>query len=182
MPSLSRVLRVVFGALLLAAVGVLEVSAHANLVRSDPPAGAVLEKAPQAVVLEFSEDLDAHFSKVKLVDAASNVVAEGPGAVDPAAPRLLRLELPSLAQGSYSAVWQARSAMDGHITDGSVGFSVGTASPNVSLLPPPGSPLPAQTFPPAGDLLFHWAGYLAGCLPGSRQLVLWPVRLAAGLP
>jgi copper transport protein len=159
------VLRILLGVLFLAAAGApLTVSAHANLVRSDPPAGAVLPKAPQVVVLEFSEDLDAHFSKVKLVDASSQVVVEGPGAVDPAAPRVLHLDLPPLQQGSYSAIWQARSAMDGHVTEGSVGFSVGAASPNVSLLPPPGTPLPAQAFPPAGDMLIHWAGYLVACL------------------
>jgi copper transport protein len=135
--------------------------AHANLVRSDPVAGAVLAQAPTMITLEFSEDLDLRFSNVHLTDGSAQVVVNGPGTTDPAAPRLLRLPLPSLSNGVYSAVWQARSAADGHLTTGSVGFSVGAAAPRASLLPPPGTPEPATALPPLADTVVRWLSFLA---------------------
>ena len=103
--------------------------AHANLIRSEPTAGAVLPQSPARVLLEFSENLDLNTSSVELTDAKSQVVVKGPGQTDPASPRLLTLPLPALPDGVYSAVWQARSAADGHFTKGSVSFSVGVSAP-----------------------------------------------------
>ncbi len=138
--------------------------AHANLVRSDPAAGAVLAQAPASVMLEFSEDLDLKTSSVQLVDGKSQVVVKGPGTTDPASPRMLTLPLPSLPDGIYSAVWLARSAADGHVTQGSVGFSVGASAPRASLLPPVGTPEPGTTLPPAVDTVLRWLGFVASAL------------------
>lgn len=138
-----------------------QVLAHANLVRSVPAAGATLAQQPAAVALEFSEDLDPNFSTVALFDANGQVVVEGPGTIDPAAPRILRLALTSLPEGGYSAVWRVRSAVDGHVTTGSVGFSFGAASLPAMLLPPPGTPEPATALPTPGDTLTRWWNYLA---------------------
>ncbi len=46
-----------------------DVLAHANLVRSDPEAGAVLPSSPATATLVFSEALDPDFSKARLADA-----------------------------------------------------------------------------------------------------------------
>ncbi len=135
--------------------------AHAILVRSDPEAGAVLVTAPQAIRLEFSEDLDIHFSKARLVDSNSRIITQGPGTIDAAAPRVLTLAIPALPNGSYSIIWQARSAVDGHVTDGSVGFSVGNSTARVSLLPPPGAPNPATALPSPLETILRWLSYLA---------------------
>ncbi|MEP7198877.1 MAG: copper resistance protein CopC, partial [Chloroflexota bacterium] len=43
-------------------LGVTQVSAHASLVRADPPPNSVLSQSPSAVTLWFDEDLDAQFS------------------------------------------------------------------------------------------------------------------------
>ena len=88
--------------------------AHASLVRSVPPAGALLEAAPQAVVLEFSEALDPAFSTVQLFSGNNQVVNAGPGVIDPAALAVLRLALDDLSKDSYTAVWKVRSTVDGH--------------------------------------------------------------------
>jgi copper transport protein len=135
--------------------------AHANLVRSEPVAGAVLSQAPARVLLEFSENLDLNTSSVELTDVKSQVVVKGPGETDPASPRMLMLPLPALPDGVYSAVWQARSAADGHFTQGSVSFSVGVSAPRASFLPRPGAPEPGTTLPPVADTVLRWLGFLA---------------------
>src|SRR6266508_6946952 len=58
--------------------------AHANLLRSDPAAGALLDRSPPSIRLEFSEELDAAFSQAQLFDSQNRLVEPGPGAVDPA--------------------------------------------------------------------------------------------------
>jgi copper transport protein len=177
---------VIAGIVLLLLFGpVITVRAHAELVRSDPAAGAVLPTPPQAVVLEFSEDLDPGFSSARLLDGNGDTIVAGPGELDPNLPRTLKLALPPLADGVYSVQWKARSAEDGHVTLGSVGFSVGAASPRASLLPPVGAPDPATTLPSPLDMLLRWTGYLALALvEGSLAfgMLVWRSAMRAGAP
>src|SRR4029450_10957594 len=103
-------------------------SAHATLVSSDPPAGAVLTNSPQQITLQFSEDLDPTFTQVELWDASGDVIVQGPGEIPPGQTRTLILTTGTLPNGTYSAVWRARSLIDGHVTTGNVGFSIGEGS------------------------------------------------------
>jgi copper transport protein len=151
------------------------VQAHANLVGSDPETGAVLAQAPQTVMLEFSEALDPDFSKARLADADLAVLVEGPGRIDPNENRVLRLDLPVLPNGAYNVIWQARSAVDGHITSGVVTFSIGEAASNVSLLPPPGAPDPTTARPPLFDTLIRWLSYFAAAIMAGSLLFGWLV-------
>jgi methionine-rich copper-binding protein CopC len=128
------------------------VSAHANLVRSTPAAGALLDAAPKELVLEFSEELDAGFSRVQLYNSKNQVINPGPGVVDPSAPTIMRLTLGELPKDSYTALWRSRSAADGHVTEGSVPFGVGVAATATSLIPALGAPDPATEAPPPGAL------------------------------
>ena len=140
------------------------VKAHASLVRSIPEAGSVLLQPPAEIVLEFSEGLDPETTKVELHDVNGQVTVPGPGVIEPSTPRVLRLKLGTLPDGVYSAVWRARSAVDGHTTNGSVGFSIGETSPPASLLPPPGTPDPATAFPSNAESLARWLGYLSAAV------------------
>ena len=78
-------------------------SAHANLVRSDPPDGSVLAHAPSVARLWFSEEISPEFSSARVVDhtgaaiTGSRVQAGGD-------PRQLTVELPSLGAGTYGLV------------------------------------------------------------------------------
>lgn len=150
--------------LLLAAVLALllirSAEAHASLVRSIPTAGALLETAPNELVLEFSEELDPSFSTVQLINGTNQVVDAGPGVIDPAAPRVLRLALGELPKDSYIVVWKVRSAVDAHITRGSVPFGVGVAVTTTSLIPPPGAPDPARALPAPLDTVARWLNLL----------------------
>jgi copper transport protein len=142
----------------------LPVRAHANLARSDPPTGAVLARAPRSVTLEFTEDLDERLSGARLVDADFQDIPTGPGVIDPAAPRELSLPLPALPNGAYTILWQVRSAVDGHVTNGSVAFSVGMATSPASPLPPAGARGPASAPPAPVEALLRWTSYLAASL------------------
>jgi copper transport protein len=138
--------------------------AHANLIRSVPEAGAVLAQSPTEIVLEFSETLDPAVARVELLDSSGQVVIPGPGVVDTAEPSVLRLQVGALPDGTYSAVWRVRSAVDGHVTSSSVGFSIGEASPLASLLPPPGTPDPATRFPSTPETIARWFAYLSAAV------------------
>ncbi len=154
-------------ALLLALLPLATVFAHANLVSSDPVDGAALATAPTLITLQFSEDLDPSFSTVDLLNSQGQVIVPGPGTITPASPRTMTLALPPLPDGVYSAAWKTRSAEDGHVTNGAVSFSVGSKTPPVSLLPPPGAPEPATSLPPALDSLLRWLSYLAAAVCGG---------------
>ncbi|KAB8144938.1 hypothetical protein F8S13_03655 [Chloroflexia bacterium SDU3-3] len=135
--------------------------AHAGLVRSTPAVGSTLDQAPAEIVLEFSEQLDADFSRVQLFDSSNALLDAGPGSIDPADPHTLRLALGTLPKGTYTALWRARSAVDGHVTEGSVPFGVGVAVAQAALIPPPGAVEPATAAPPLGSAATRWMGLLA---------------------
>jgi len=164
-----------FTTLALALYNVGSLQAHAALVRAQPAAGSVLAESPPAVVLDFSEELDARATAVELLDGQSQLVVDGPGVIDPADSRRWQLTLPPLAEGTYSAVWQARSAVDGHVTRGTVAFSVGTNALPPSLLSPPGTPEPATAWPQAADSLLRWLNYLGATMAAGSLLFGWLV-------
>src|SRR3954452_10868917 len=119
-----RVISIMVAALLLLLLA-RTAEAHADLVRSTPAAGALLDAAPKELVLEFSEGLDPAFSRVQLYNSKNQVINSGPGTIDPAAPTIIHLTLGELPKDSYTALWRSRSAADGHVTEGSVPFGVG---------------------------------------------------------
>lgn len=160
-----KVARALLGVLMLVLLALpAPVYAHAQLVRSDPPAGAVLAQAPRAIVLEYTEALDPASTRVVLLDADGQVVAPGPGEIAADAPELLRLSLGSLPDGAYNAVWQARSAIDGHVTNGTLSFAVGAGARPASLLPAPGTPGPARETPPLEHVLLRWLNFAFAAL------------------
>lgn len=143
-------------------------SAHAQLQRSSPPFGAVLTSAPSEVEMEFTETIDPSFSTIQLVDSKNVVIVKGPAVMVPGNLYAMRLPLPPLPDGIYSAVWKARSTQDGHVTNGSVSFSVGKTSQLATILPPVGSDTPATALPPLLDTFLRWLTFMgAGALAGS---------------
>src|SRR4051812_4597957 len=52
--------------------------AHANLVRSDPPANAGLDTAPTRITLWFSESPDPRFSEIHVLDASGRQMDSSP--------------------------------------------------------------------------------------------------------
>ena len=106
-------------------------SAHASLVSSDPAQGAVLDVAPEAVTLTFSESVAA-------VPASTKVTGTDGSAVDSSvsasgADLTVTIDGP-VANGTLVVLWRVVSA-DGHPVSGSLSFSVGSES-DVALPPP----------------------------------------------
>lgn len=106
-------------------------AAHAAVKHSLPAAGAVLDQAPKQIELAFNERVEQAFSSIGLHEGSTTQPGKQPGKqlstgkayVDPADPRLLKLELPALASGAYSVRWVAVGP-DGHRRTGEFGFSV----------------------------------------------------------
>ncbi|HEY8475232.1 MAG TPA: copper resistance CopC family protein, partial [Chloroflexota bacterium] len=70
--------------------------AHANLVQSDPPAGAVLPEAPRRVTLFFSEEVEPGFSSIVVYDHQRRQVDLGDAGLAPGDARTMAVSLPPL--------------------------------------------------------------------------------------
>lgn len=179
-PALPALLAVLgLAAVLLRAV---PAAAHANLVRSDPAAGAVLTTAPALVQLWFSEEPDPHFSDVQVIDATGRRVDRADMHTAPSDPLSLIAGVASpLPDGLYTIVWKTVSAVDGHVVNGSVPFYVGQPPAGVSV-PAAAQSGPASSggLPGPGTVLDRWLGLLSGVLLAGG-FALWPLVLLPAL-
>src|SRR5215472_1985796 len=103
-------------------------SAHADLVRSDPPDGSVLAHAPGVARLWFSETISPKFSSARVVDHTGATIAGSRVQAGSGDPAQLTVELPNLGTGTYGLVWRVLAEDDGHTTRGVVVFTVGGAA------------------------------------------------------
>ncbi len=97
--------------------------AHAFLDHAAPAVGSTVRTAPSAVKVWFTQELEAAFSTIKVIDAKGNVVASSDKAVDASDRTLLRLAVPALAPGKYRVVWRVLS-VDSHVTEGDFTFDI----------------------------------------------------------
>jgi copper resistance protein C len=118
MTSLSRLL--VAAALLASAA---EASAHAFLDHATPAVGSALRGSPDAVNLWFTQELEAAFSTVKVVDRDGKQVDNGDKTVAGTDRAQLRVSLPPLPPGTYRVRWRVLS-IDTHVTEGDFTFEV----------------------------------------------------------
>jgi copper transport protein len=172
--------------LALAGVGVLASPAwaHALLERSYPAAGASLPRAPQTMLLFFTEAPEPSLSTVSLLDSSGQTVA-GVGKPTPAPgnARELRASLPPLTDGVYTVNWRTVSKVDGHVTGGSFAFGIGVQAPSGAAATAkggsPGSiPSPAAV---AGLWLLYW-GLALLAAAGAAGVFVFGRRLPAGAP
>lgn len=117
--------RALFIALLAALLITRLASAHADLVRSDPAANAVLDTAPARITIDFSEPIEPAFSKITVFFEDGQDADNGDSAVSPTDQKQLSVSLKDSRQGTYVVSWRVLSAVDGHITSGAFVFSVG---------------------------------------------------------
>jgi copper transport protein len=114
-------------------------SAHANLVTSDPPAQAVLARAPARVQLSFSEDVEPREIEVEVLNAKRERVDQGDAALIAGSKTEVAVSLKDgLPQGVYTVQWKMLSAVDGHVTRNLVPFTVGDpgAVPEAAVVAP----------------------------------------------
>jgi copper transport protein len=187
-PSAARILRRSAVLVLAAAAATLllaqPASAHADLVRSDPPNGSVLARAPSVARLWFSEEISPKFSSARVVDRTGATVTGSHAQVDGGDPRQLTVELPRLGRGIYGLVWRVLAEDDGHATGGVVVFTVGAAAAAGAIPVAASAGVPGTAATPVGVLL-RWLALcalagLVGCLAVAGP-VLGRAR-AAGAP
>jgi copper transport protein len=124
--SLAAALAIVAGLLANAIwFSVPVVSAHANLVRSEPAANSVLDQPPERVVIWFTEPIEAGFSEIQVLNSQGERVDKGDSAVDNNNPTVMSVTLPALPNGTYTIAWRNLSSVDGHTVRGAFVFSVG---------------------------------------------------------
>ena len=155
--------------------------AHANLAQSDPPAQAVLAKAPARVQLSFSEALEPRSIEVSVLDAQRRQVDRGDAALLPGTNDAVTVSLdPGLAPGVYTVQWKVVSAVDGHTTRGLVPFTVGDPGALPAAETATGRTENSASSGGALGVLARWLTALAAVtLTGSFAFV--PLMLAPGL-
>src|SRR6516164_7625167 len=144
-------------------------SAHADLVRSDPPDGSVLARAPSVARLWFSEEISPKFSSACVVDRTGATIAGSRAQVAGGDAEHLTVALPSLGKGTYGLVWRVLAEDDGHATSGVVVFTVGGAAAAPGAIPVAASAGVAGTAATPVGVLLRWLGLcalagLVGCL------------------
>lgn len=102
--------------------------AHAELVSTSPASGAVVDRAPEAIELRFTEPVDPAPGGVRLVRGDGTTVGDGDGDVgrvdgDGSTVRV-GLDPDDLGEGTYVVVWRVTSA-DSHPVRGAFTFHIG---------------------------------------------------------
>lgn len=161
-------------------VGVGSVSAHATLVRSDPPANAVLDKPPQAIRLWFTEPVEPDFSRITLRDASGTTLETLPSQVDSSDATQMSLRVGNLTDGVYTVTWRNVSAADGHEAEGSFPITIGKAVATSGAVA-----LNFDESVPLGATLIRWFNLLSlSLLVGgiSFRMFVWSPALPGGNP
>ncbi len=122
---LGRTLALVLFALLVALIPARAASAHAELIATDPADGSVVDKAPEALTMQFSEGVSVRPDGVRVLDASGERVDSGSASAE-GSDVTVPLE-GTIADGTYVVAWRAVSA-DGHPIRGAYTFSVGQES------------------------------------------------------
>jgi copper transport protein len=169
---------------LVAVLGVLVLipglaAAHALVQSSDPADGALLQSAPNQVVVTFTQAPDPKLSSMHVLDQTGKQVESGPPSPVPGQPRELRIPLPaSLSKGVYTVTWRVVSRVDGHVTAGSFSFGVGVQPGGTTTS---SGVVPTTPSPPPMAVIGRWAFYwgLAILLGGAVAGLVWA---RTGLP
>jgi methionine-rich copper-binding protein CopC len=98
-------------------------SAHAIVLESSPAPGAVLAQGPTQITLRFNSKLERRFTRVTLATGRRPPAPLAVPAGDPAATERLVIPIRPLAPGDYVLRYRVL-AVDGHITEGALRFTV----------------------------------------------------------
>lgn len=154
--------------------------AHANLIRSEPPANSTLDTSPDRITLWFSEPMEAAFSEIQVLNATGARVDNKNSAVDANDLTVMSVSLPDLPDGTYTVAWRNLSTIDGHSMRGSFIFSVGEPLSEAATAQATDAPLLGS----AEEPYIRWVVLLGALtLTGAlvfELLVSAPVLVAAG--
>ncbi|MFJ4007829.1 copper resistance CopC/CopD family protein [Streptomyces sp. NPDC090023] len=168
------------GSLLLLLLGTASpASAHAALRATDPEDGSVLQRAPRALTLTYTESVGLLTDSFRIYDPENHRLRTGPADHAPGRADTVRVPLPKrMAEGTYVVAWRVVSA-DSHPVSGALTFSVGERS--VTTATAPGETENRTTTSLyniarylaylAVALLLGAAAFLAYCRPPQRSLL-----------
>lgn len=145
-------------------------SAHATLLSSDPPDGAVVQSSPGAVTLTFDETVTLTDSSVQVFDARGDAVPAEVRGRDAVVSAVLGEKL---TDGTYVVAWRVVSA-DAHPVAGSLTFSVGTPSASVTAPQVAAADDPALTRALGVTAALNYLALFLAC--GLVLFGLWVVR------
>lgn len=166
----ARVVRALLVAALLVLVGASAASAHATLLRSDPPNGGMVATGRTTLTLWYGEAITPAVSSFDLRGGSAatpvpvQVRVDGDG-------RVVHLTVPPLERGTYTLTW-ATVATDGHPTRGEVLFGSGFR--------PDGLPSDGAALPAPWPVLLRTADLGGTLLALGALLALWRVVPALG--
>ncbi|WP_077801296.1 copper resistance CopC/CopD family protein [Streptomyces sp. JHA26] len=107
-------------------------SAHAALRSTDPGEGTVLQRAPRAVTLAFTESVGLRDDSFRVLGPDGRRLHTGDAGHADGRSDTVRLTLPdTLGEGTYTVAWRVVSA-DSHPVSGAFTFSVGRPSTTVA--------------------------------------------------
>lgn len=101
--------------------------AHAALESTNPVAGAVLNKSPLLIDLNFSEPINVDPESVRIIASTGEAIKTDRPTGVPGSPEIMRQRLALLDNGTYVVTWRIVSA-DAHPIRGAFTFSVGEIS------------------------------------------------------
>jgi copper transport protein len=133
-------------------------SAHAYLIRTEPPASQVLNAPPKTVALTYDEAVEPRLAIISVTNAQGTQETTGPVQRSPADVDTLVVPLrPHLPQGWYLIYWRAIS-VDGHPVSGAFTYAVG---PNPGPAPQFKVPNLSATAVTPGLLITRWLMFLS---------------------
>lgn len=128
---MSRIRRMAYacaaGLALATIVGVGQVSAHSQLLSSDPQPGQVLDQAPQHVTLTFNESVEISLGAIRLFDGTGASIDVSAARHPDGDGKIVQVDLPKLSNGSYVVDWRVVSA-DSHPVHAAYTFQIGPDS------------------------------------------------------
>jgi hypothetical protein len=116
------------GTALAVALAVQPAGAHAIVLESVPANDAVLDRAPDRIVLRFNSKIEKRLARISLTSpgaAPRALPVAGDAASDGERDRI-EVPLGSLPPGRYAIRYKVLSA-DGHVTEGALRFSINPA-------------------------------------------------------
>ncbi len=122
--AIKRILKLsTYLCLFLLLTQVSNVWAHASLVKSDPPRRASLTESPSQVQLWFSEEIEAAYASIVVLDSNDNNVTNNEPQAAENDLKSVVLAVPELEPGSYKVQFRVLS-VDGHVVESNYGFRI----------------------------------------------------------
>jgi len=111
----------------------IPVYAHPIVTDSNPKQFQSLENPPDSVTVYFSEPIVLQYSKISVIDSEGNKVDDGNPANYKGDSSTLSIPLKrEIGEGTFTINTKVLSAVDGHVVDGSVVFSIGGGNADFS--------------------------------------------------